>query len=138
MNTNINCFGNAVETNQNQLKMKQKYDSSVVYLYATGNENFLPKEFREQIPYTTIANWRKTDYSSYIGNEFRYFFDEAIESAEMKYRYRHIKRLLMSLARSLKCISVWKYLPYMRADRKVNVLWTFIGRSQTAGRANLR
>ncbi|MDF2438928.1 MAG: hypothetical protein K0Q95_3304 [Bacteroidota bacterium] len=35
--------------------MKNKYDSSVVYLYATGNENLLPKEFRQQIPYTTIA-----------------------------------------------------------------------------------
>ena len=85
--------------------MKQKYDSSVVYLYATGNEGLLPKDFRQQIPYTTIASWRKTDYSSYIGNEFRYFFDEAFESAEIKYKYRQLKRTVMSLARSWVMLS---------------------------------
>lgn len=87
------------------MNMKQKYDSSVVYLYATGNEGLLPKEFRQQIPYTTIASWRKTDYSSYIGNEFRYFFDEAFEAAEIKYKYRQLKRMLMSLARSWVILS---------------------------------
>ena len=78
---------------QNPKNMKQKYDSSIVYLYANGKENVLPKEFRQQIPYTTIASWRKTDYSSYIGNEFRYFFDEAIESAQAKLKYKRMKDL---------------------------------------------
>lgn len=85
--------------------MKQKYDSSVVFLYATGNESLLPKEFRQQIPYTTISTWRKTDYSSYLGNEFRYFFDEAFESADIKYKYRHLKRTMMSLAKSWVILS---------------------------------
>ncbi|CAN5527225.1 hypothetical protein BH10BAC1_BH10BAC1_19540 [soil metagenome] len=101
--------------------MKQKYDSSVVYLYSTGNENFLPKEFRQQIPYTTIANWRKTDYSAYIGNEFRYFFDEAFESAELKYKHRHIKRLMTSFARSwITLSSVLK--PVLRKTKNDKVL----------------
>ena len=85
--------------------MRQKYDSSVVFLYATGNEALLPKEFRQQIPYTTISSWRKTDYSSYLGNEFRYFFDEAFESADIKYKYRHLKRTMMSLAKSWVILS---------------------------------
>jgi putative transposase len=80
--------------------MKQKYDSSVIYLYATGNEHLLPKEFRQNIPYTTISTWRKTDYSTYIGNGFRYFFDEAFEGAEAKFRYRQLKRTMISFARS--------------------------------------
>lgn len=80
--------------------MKQKYDSSVVYLYATGNEALLPKEFRQQIPYTTISTWRKIDYSTYIGNEFRYFFDEAFEGAQAKFKYRQLKRTMIAFARS--------------------------------------
>lgn len=80
--------------------MKQKYDSSVAYLYATGNEALLPKEFRQQIPYTTISTWRKIDYSTYIGNEFRYFFDEAFEGAQAKFKYRQLKRNMMAFARS--------------------------------------
>ena len=84
----------------NSKTMKQKYDSSVIFLYATGNEALLPKEFRQQIPYTTISTWRKTDYSSYLGNEFRYFFDEAFEAADLKYKYRHLKRTMMSFAKS--------------------------------------
>jgi hypothetical protein len=80
--------------------MKNKYDSSVIYLYSTGNESLLPKEFRQQIPYTTISTWRKTDYSSYIGNEFRYFFDEAFEGAAAKFKYRQLKRTMTAFARS--------------------------------------
>jgi len=85
--------------------MKQKYDSSVVYLYATGRENLLPRSFRKQIPYTTIATWRRTDYSSYIGHEFRSFFDEAFEAAEVKYQYKQLKSTLLSLARSWLILS---------------------------------
>ncbi len=65
--------------------MKNKYDSSIVFLYATGNEHLLPEEFRKQIPYTTIFGWRRTDYDKYLGHEFRYFFDDAFENAELKY-----------------------------------------------------
>ena len=46
--------------------MKNKYDTAVVFLYATGNEHLLPEEFRKLIPYTTIFGWRRMDYSSEI------------------------------------------------------------------------
>ena len=80
--------------------MKNKYDTSVVFLYAIGKEHLLPKEFRSKIPYTTISNWRKTDYSKYIGHEFRYFFDEAFDKAEISFKYMRIKRLTKRLAKS--------------------------------------
>jgi len=61
--------------------IKNKYDTSVVFLYAVGKENLLPAEFRKQIPYSTISSWRKADYSRYMGHEFRYFFDDAFDKA---------------------------------------------------------
>ncbi|MBK6522819.1 MAG: hypothetical protein IPG08_11030 [Sphingobacteriaceae bacterium] len=64
--------------------MKNKYDSSVVFLYLMGKEALLPHSFRKQIPYSTICSWRKTDSTSYLGHEFRYFFTEAFTGAEVK------------------------------------------------------
>lgn len=53
------------------MRTRKAYDSTVVFLYATGRENILPLKFRRKIPYSTICSWRKTDYSKFIGSEFR-------------------------------------------------------------------
>lgn len=80
--------------------MKNKYDTSVVFLYAIGKEHLLPAHFRKQIPYSTIADWRKNDYSQYLGHEFRRYFDQAFTSAELNMRYESLKKTMTSLARS--------------------------------------
>lgn len=80
--------------------MKNKYDSSVVFLYLMGKEDLLPYSFRKQIPYSTISSWRKTDSTSYLGHEFRYFFTEAFTSADVKLKMLQQKKLLHSIARS--------------------------------------
>ncbi len=80
--------------------MKRKYDTSVVFLYAVGREYLLPESFRKQIPYTTISNWRKTDYSQYTGHEFRYFFDEAFDKAELSSNYHRVKKAMLGFAKS--------------------------------------
>jgi len=81
-------------------KMKNKYDSSVVFLYSIGKENLLPPNFRKQIPYSTISDWRKTEVESYVGHEFRHFFTEAIGSAELKLQLLSTRRTLMSVSRA--------------------------------------
>lgn len=55
---------------------KKKYDTGIVLLYVLGKERFLPKSFRNTIPYSTISTWRKTDYTSYEGHQFRFLFDD--------------------------------------------------------------
>jgi hypothetical protein len=55
---------------------KKKYDTAVVMLYLLGKEQLLPKSFRRQIPYSTISDWRRVDYSTYMGHEFRFLFEE--------------------------------------------------------------
>jgi hypothetical protein len=85
--------------------MKNKYDSAVIFLYAIGKEAMLPYEFRKQIPYSTISTWRSTDYSKYLGHEFRYFFDEAFSSIEVTYRYAKMKKLVSGLTRAWVTLS---------------------------------
>ncbi|MFI5150942.1 MAG: hypothetical protein ACHQRM_14490 [Bacteroidia bacterium] len=80
--------------------MKNKYDTSVIFLYAVGKERLLPEEFRKQIPYTTISNWRRMDYSRYTGHEFRYFFDEAFNNAELNFHYRKMKKAMLGFAKT--------------------------------------
>jgi putative transposase len=65
-----------------------------------GKEDLLPHSFRKQIPYSTISSWRKTDSTSYLGHEFRYFFTEAFTGAEVKLKVLQQKKLLHSIARS--------------------------------------
>jgi len=79
--------------------MKNKYDSSVVFLYATGNENLLPLDFRRSIPYSTISTWRKSDLGKYQGHEFRYHFDNAFKSQQWLMEAKKLKQTLLALSR---------------------------------------
>jgi hypothetical protein len=85
--------------------MRNKYDSAVVFLYAIGKENMMPHEFRKQIPSSTISTWRKTDYSQYLGHEFRYFFDDAFQNAEIGFKYLKLKKTVMALTRAWVMLS---------------------------------
>ncbi|MFZ5554127.1 MAG: transposase [Bacteroidota bacterium] len=88
--------------------MKNKYDSSVVFLYATGNEDLLPEDFRKKIPYSTISTWRKTNFETYTGNEFRYFFDDAMKLSRLIHQVAEMKSTMRSLTRAWFILS--KYI----------------------------
>lgn len=79
---------------------KKKYDTAVVMLYLIGREELLPPEFRKQIPYSTISSWRKTDYTTYLGQEFRFLFEDHYDVLALKNGHRHSRRLLWGLART--------------------------------------
>ena len=85
--------------------MKNKYDSSVVFLYAIGREQLLPLDFRKKIPYSTISSWRKTNYGNYLGHEFRYHFSDAFKCFELESENNRLKSRLLSLARSWLTLS---------------------------------
>lgn len=85
--------------------MKNKYDSSVVFLYATGREHLMPLAFRQQIPYSTICSWRQTDYTEYLGHEFRNFFEDSFTATELKYQVYHLKKTVKSIMRSWVALS---------------------------------
>lgn len=85
--------------------MKKKYDSSVVFLYATGNEHLLPVEFRKKIPYSTISSWRKSDFGKYEGNQFRYLFDDSLQHLKLIHENKKMKKLLLSIGRSWVILS---------------------------------
>ncbi|RYY00959.1 MAG: hypothetical protein EOO53_20460 [Gammaproteobacteria bacterium] len=78
---------------------KKKYDTGVVLLYLLGKEHFLPKAFRKTIPYSTISTWRKTDYSSYEGHQFRFLFDEDWESIDEHFQRKELERKLRAVGK---------------------------------------
>jgi len=76
---------------------RKKYDSSVVMLYLLGQEDLLPKEFRRQIPASTICSWRKVDYTTYLGHEFRFFFEEHFDHIATKQKLNEAQLLLRTI-----------------------------------------
>ncbi len=85
--------------------MRQKYDSSVIFLYNTGNEHVLPTKFRKDIPYATRSKWRKTDLTDYKGHEFRKLFSLSGDHASLLFDNNRMKRAMLSFARSWVCLS---------------------------------
>lgn len=79
---------------------KKKYDTSVVMLYLIGKEHLLPKEFRKKIPYSTVASWRRIDYGSYIGQEYRIFFEDRTDYLALQKTAKDQGRILRGLARA--------------------------------------
>jgi transposase InsO family protein len=79
---------------------KKKYDTSVVMLYLIGKEHLLPREFRRKIPYSTVASWRRIDYDSYIGQEYRIFFEDRTDYLALQKTAREQSQILRGLARA--------------------------------------
>jgi hypothetical protein len=86
------------------MKKKNKYDTSVVLLYLIGKEDLLPATFRKQIPYSTICSWRKTDFSSFKGHEFREIFIDHSDYIALKNKYEDLQRLMRAITRSWLCM----------------------------------
>lgn len=101
--------------------MKKKYDSSVVFLYATGNEHLLPPDFRQKIPYSTISTWRKMKFENYVGNEFRYFFDDALKLSRLINQAHEMNAVLRSVARSWFILSDYIQPELMKRTSERNV-----------------
>ena len=79
---------------------KNKYDSAIVLLYLLGKEDLLPRSFRRQIPYSTISTWRKEDYSTYLGHEFRFLFEEHWDLLCYRDENKRFKNLLLAALRA--------------------------------------
>jgi len=101
--------------------MKNKYDTSIVFLYATGNEHLLPEEFKKKIPYSTIAHWRKMDYGKYLGHEFRYLFNDATKAAAIHGENETLRRALSGIKRSWVTLSPY-LLKLVKKAQKDKVL----------------
>ncbi|MCC7301905.1 MAG: transposase [Bacteroidia bacterium] len=81
-------------------KHREKYDSYITYLYATGQEEKLPLTFRREIPYTTISNWRKEHSKKFKGSEYRDLHDQAFRVAGLEDKNRRLKQQMRSILRS--------------------------------------
>lgn len=107
--------------------MRKKYDSSVVFLYATGNEHLLPVEFRKKIPYSTISSWRKSDFENYEGSQFRYLFNDAFHQLKLLHENKKMKKILYASARSWLVLSnhLVPVLLKKASDKKVKLCKLF-------------
>jgi hypothetical protein len=76
---------------------RNKYDTFIIFLYATGKEYLLPENFRNQVPYSTASSWRNIIISSYIGHEYRSIQNESLKLYEILEEHKNLKRTVMIL-----------------------------------------
>jgi len=81
------------------MRIRNRYDSSLVCLYALGKESLIPSHVRDQVPYSTASTWRHVDVSLFIGHELRTFHSEALDHYELLCKYRALKRTVCMLLR---------------------------------------
>lgn len=79
----------------------------------------LPKEFRKQIPASTICSWRKVDYSTYLGNEFRFFFEEHFDDVNTQQKLTEAQSLLRNINKAWSLLGnhFAKYIQDEKSDR---------------------
>ncbi|WMJ74868.1 hypothetical protein RCC89_17120 [Cytophagaceae bacterium ABcell3] len=73
--------------------VRTKYDSFVIFLYASNKEHLLPGSF------STASTWRKIDYSSYTGHQFRNMQKESLDWYELLQENKKLKSVLFAVAR---------------------------------------
>ncbi|MFT6716667.1 MAG: hypothetical protein ACJA0Q_001313 [Saprospiraceae bacterium] len=61
---------------------KTKYDPLIPWLYSIEQEGLLPKNFREKIPRSTIAQWRQNENERLYGHQFRSLFKDSLAYLE--------------------------------------------------------
>src|SRR5688572_19958586 len=101
------------------MRIKKKYNTAVVLLYLIGREDLLPYDFRKTIPYSTISSWRKADYTSYIGHEYRHLFIDRSDYLELKQKYEVVCRILKKISQAWICLQplLWPVLKESRTNK---------------------
>lgn len=80
-------------------RTRNRYDSSLICLYALGREAIVPQHVREQVPHSTASTWRHLDTTLFVGHELRDFHGEAIDHYALLCKYRLLKRTVCTLQR---------------------------------------
>ena len=81
------------------MRTRQRYDSSLICLYALGKESLVPRQLRAQVPHSTASTWRGVDLSRFVGHELRGFHGEAIDHYALLCKYRALRRTVCTIAR---------------------------------------
>lgn len=81
------------------MKYRNKYDTTLIWLYSEGKEHLVPQQLKSGIPASTISTWKNSDYAGYYGHEMRLVQDQAFEYYELLEKYRSLKKTVFVLAR---------------------------------------
>lgn len=80
-------------------RTRNRYDSSLICLYAMGKESMIPAHLREQVPYSTASTWRQVDMTLFVGHELRSFHSDALDHYALLCKYRALHRSVCLLLR---------------------------------------
>ncbi|WP_162144104.1 DDE-type integrase/transposase/recombinase [Sporocytophaga myxococcoides] len=76
---------------------RNKYDTFIISLYASGKEYLLPEKFRYLVPYSTASSWRNLIMDAYMGHESRSIQYESLQLYEILEEHKNLKRTVKLL-----------------------------------------
>ncbi len=82
-----------------EARKRKRYDTGVIYLYSKGKEHLLPQNFRDNIPAANRCIWRKKDFNSFEGSQFRYLIDALEERQYLRLKNRLLSKRIYGIAR---------------------------------------
>ena len=97
------------------------YDTAVVWLYANQKEHLLPEQFRNEIPSSTISDFRNRNYSKYHGHEHRHIIQHALDYHELYFKYRQLNKFVYTISKSWVALSK-SLLPVLHKNKDFSEL----------------
>ena len=76
-----------------------RYDTSLVALFALGKEQLVPGHLRALVPHSTASAWRKRDVTSLLGHELRAVHAEALDFHALFARHQRLRSTVIVLAK---------------------------------------
>jgi len=78
-------------------RTRQCYDTTLIYLFITGNEHLLPAELLNKIPYSTRSSWKNYVKDKFVGHTQQRILETGIKHEKLFQKYKHIKRVLQAV-----------------------------------------
>ena len=76
-----------------------RYDTSLITLFALGKEQLVPDHLRALVPHSTASAWRKRDVTSLLGHELRAVHAEALDFHALFARHQRLRSTVIVLAK---------------------------------------
>jgi len=80
--------------------VRQRYDTTLIWLYSEQREHLIPESLRKRIPPSTASTWRtQVDCSSLIGYELRALHKDVLDQYEVFEQHRKLRCLVRCITR---------------------------------------
>lgn len=103
-------------------RTRTRYDSFLVMLCSEGKDHLIPDDIKNNIPRSTLFDWKNTHLNDFYGNSLRPQKEQVLKFAEINMQRKHLAKVLHIIARVWIAISD-HITPILSNNRKLDELF---------------